>query len=372
VSGRLGIGVVGAGTISNQYLGNMTAFPDLDVVIVADRFEELAARQAAAYGVRESGSPEAAYHHPEVDLIVNLTNPNSHMEVSSTALAAGKHVFTEKPFATSREDGQTLLAAARAAGLRIGGAPDTFLGAGLQSARRLIDRGEIGTPLTGLTLFEVPGPADDHRNLEILLSRGAGPLWDMGPYYLTALAQVFGSFASVTATARIARPLRTLLSGSKKGQVHKVQVPTHVGILADFAGGGASVSTLSWDSPHRRVGHIEIVGTEATLVIPDPNEFTGTLRIRRKGDSDWTDLPATGAVGGRGSGPLDMARSLAAGVPHRASGELAFHVVDVMASVTESLESHSWVEIASEVPPTPALTEDWDPFAATLEPSRVG
>lgn len=374
MSGHLGVGVIGAGTISNQYLRNMTAFPDLDVVIVADVFEDRAAEQAAAYGVRESGPPEAAYAHPEVDLIVNLTNPNAHREVSSAALAAGKHVFTEKPFATSREDGKELLAAARAAGLRIGGAPDTFLGAGLQTARRLIERGDIGTPLTGLTLFEIPGPADDHRNLEILLSRGAGPLWDMGPYYLTALTQVFGSFASVTATARIARPQRTLLNGPRQGQVHQVQVPTYLSILADFAGGGASVSTLSWDSPHRRVGHIEIVGTEATLVIPDPNEFTGMLRIRRPGDPDWTEIPATGAAGGRGSGPLDIARSIAAGVPHRVSGELAYHIVDVMAAVTESLESHSWVEVTSRVPSTPALPEDWDPLVATLEPagSRVG
>ncbi|QAY73441.1 Gfo/Idh/MocA family oxidoreductase [Agromyces protaetiae] len=366
MSGPLGIGVIGAGTISNQYLRNMTAFPDLNVVIVGDLFEDKAAEQAAAYGVAESGSPEAVLNHPGVDLVVNLTIPQAHAEVSSAALAAGKHVFSEKPFATSREEGLALLAQADAAGLRVGGAPDTFLGAGLQTARRIIERGDIGTPLTGLTLFEVPGPVDDHRNLEVLLSRGAGPLWDMGPYYLTALSQVFGSFSSVVASARTARPQRTLLVGPKAGQVHDVQVPTHVSVLADFAGGGESVTTLSWDSPHRRVGHVEIVGTEATLSIPDPNEFDGTLRIKRKGNEQWTDVPATGAVGGRGLGPLDIARSIAAGVPHRASGLLAYHVLDTMASVTESIERHEWVDVASEVPATPPIPEDWDPYAATL------
>ncbi len=366
MSGSFGVAVIGAGTISNQYLRNMTSFPDLRVVIVSDVFEDKAAEQAAAYGVEESGSPEKALAHPDVDIVVNLTIPAAHSEVSSAALAAGKHVFSEKPFATSREAGTALLAQADAAGLRIGGAPDTFLGAGLQTARRLIARGDIGTPLTGLTLFETPGPVDDHRNLEVLLSRGAGPLWDMGPYYLTALSQVFGSFSSVVASGRTARPERTLLTGPKAGQTHIVQVPTHVSVIADFAGGAQSVSTLSWDSPHRRVGHVEIVGTDATLSIPDPNEFEGTLQIKRKGEEDWTAIPSEGAVGGRGLGPLDMARSIAAGTPHRASGRLAYHVLDVMASVTESIEQHAWVAVGSTVPETEAIPVDWDPYSATL------
>jgi len=366
MSGPLGVGVIGAGTISSQYLRNMTQFPDLEVVIVADLYEDKAAEQAGAFGVAESGPPDRALSHPDVDLIVNLTIPQAHAEVSAAALTAGKHVFSEKPFATDRAAGRALLEQADAAGLRVGGAPDTFLGAGLQTARRLIEAGEIGTPLTGLTLFEVPGPVDDHRNLEVLLSRGAGPLWDMGPYYLTALSQVFGSFASVVASARTARPVRRLLTGAKAGADFDVQVPTHVSILADFAGGGETVTTLSWDSPHRRVGHIEIVGTDATLVIPDPNEFDGTLRLRRKGDDAWTDVPASGAIGGRGLGPLDIARSIAAGVPHRASGALAYHVLDVMASVTESLQARAWIDVASATPVTPPVPEDWDPYAATL------
>lgn len=366
MSGPVGVGVIGAGTISNQYLGNMTAFPDLAVVVVGDLLAERAAEQAATYGVPESGTPDDVLHHPDVQLVVNLTVPQAHATVAASALAAGKHVFSEKPFATSREEGRVLLARADAAGLRVGGAPDTFLGAGMQTARRLIERGDIGRPLTGLTLFEVPGPVDDHRNLEVLLSLGAGPLWDMGPYYFTALTQFLGSFSAVVATGRTARPVRTLLAGPGAGREHHVQVPTHVSVLAEFDQGAAAHSTLSWDSPHRRVGHVEIVGTDGTLSVPDPNKFDGPLRLRRRGDEDWTDVPTTGAVGGRGLGPLDMARSIAAGTPHRTSGQLAYHVLDVMESVSDAIGERRWAEVRSTTPPTDPVEEDWDPYAATL------
>ncbi|SDK86551.1 Gfo/Idh/MocA family protein [Nonomuraea jiangxiensis] len=362
----VGVGVIGAGKISEQYLTNLTAFPDLDVKIVADLLPERAAEQAKAYGVAESGTPEEALRHPEVEIIVNLTIPAAHAEVSAAALDAGKHVWTEKPFALDRESGRRLLDQADAAGLRIGGAPDTFLGAGLQTARRMIERGDIGVPLTGLTLFETPGPVADHRNLEVLLSRGAGPLWDMGPYYLTALTQSFGSFAAVTAVGRIARPVRRLLVGPKTGQDISVQVPTYVSIIAEFASGQTSTSVLSWDSPHRRVGHVEIVGSEATLSIPDPNHFDGDLYLRRGTDEEWTTVPCSGPVGGRGLGTLDIARSVRAGVPHRASGRLAYHVLDTMAAVSESIESRRTVQVESRTPVSDPVPETWDPYARTL------
>ncbi|AWS41752.1 Gfo/Idh/MocA family protein [Streptosporangium sp. 'caverna'] len=365
-SGPMGVGVIGAGKISDQYLENLTRFPDVEVRIVADLYPERAAEQAAAYGVPESGLPEQALQHPDVEIIVNLTIPAAHAEVSMAALDAGKHVWTEKPFSLDRASGQRLLEKAESAGLRIGGAPDTFLGAGLQTARRMIERGDIGVPLTGLTLFEVPGPVDDHRNLEVLLSRGAGPLWDMGPYYLTALTQCFGSFRSVVAAGRIARPTRVLQVGPKTGQEITVQVPTHVSIIAEFESGQSSTSVLSWDSPHRRVGHVEIVGSEATLSIPDPNHFDGDLHIRRAGDDDWTTVPAVGPVGGRGLGTLDIARAVRAQVPHRASGRLAYHVVDTMAAVSESIERGEAVSVRSSVPATETVGEDWDPYLKTL------
>ncbi|MFG1710021.1 Gfo/Idh/MocA family protein [Nonomuraea sp. M3C6] len=362
----VGVGVIGAGKISEQYLTNLTAFPDLDVRIVADLLPERAAEQAEAYGVAESGTPEQALQHPDVEIIVNLTIPAAHAEVSTAALDAGKHVWTEKPFALDRESGRQLLEKADAAGLRVGGAPDTFLGAGLQTARRMIDRGDIGVPLTGLTLFETPGPVADHRNLEVLLSRGAGPLWDMGPYYLTALTQSLGSFAAVTAVGRIARPVRRLLVGPKAGQDISAQVPTYVSIIAEFESGQTSTSVLSWDSPHRRVGHVEIVGSEATLSIPDPNHFDGDLYLRRGDDQEWTTVPCSGPVGGRGLGTLDIARSARADVPHRASGRLAYHVLDTMAAISESLERRETVQVESSAPLTAPIPETWDPYAKTL------
>ncbi|GIH16584.1 oxidoreductase [Rugosimonospora africana] len=336
------------------------------VRIVADLYPGRAAEEAAAYAVPESGTLDRALEHPDVEIIVNLTNPAAHLDVSMAALGAGKHVWTEKPFALDRAAGRQLLEKAEAAGLRIGGAPDTFLGAGLQTARRLIERGDIGQPLTGLALFETPGPVDDHRNLEILLSRGAGPLWDMGPYYLTALTQFLGSFQSVMALGRTARPRRVLRVGPRAGQEFTTQVPTYVSVLAEFTGGRTATSVLSWDSPHRRVGHLEIVGTEATLSLPDPNHFDGDLRLRRAADAEWTTVPASGPVAGRGLGTLDIARAVRAGVPHRASGRLAYHVVDVMAAVTESIDGGGPVPVASTAPVTEAVAEDWDPYARTL------
>ncbi|WP_173071179.1 Gfo/Idh/MocA family protein [Phytohabitans houttuyneae] len=366
MSGPTGVGVIGAGRISGQYLDNLTSFPDLEVRIIADLFEDKAAEQAKAYGVAEWGPPERALAHPDVDIIVNLTIPAAHAEVSLAAMRAGKHVWSEKPLALDRASGRELLETAAATGRRIGCAPDTFLGAGLQTARRIIDRGDIGQPLTGLTLFEVPGPVDDHPNLEVLLSRGAGPLWDMGPYYLTALTQSLGSFRSVVALGRTARPVRTLLTGARTGEQITAAVPTHVTFLAEFVEGGASTSVLSWDSPHRRVGHVEIVGTEGTLTIPDPNHFDGDLTIRRKSDSEPTLVPATGPIAGRGLGTLDIARAARAGVPHRASGELAYHVLDTMAAITESIERGAPVAVRSRAPRTEPIPEDYDPYARTI------
>ncbi|MET7402889.1 Gfo/Idh/MocA family oxidoreductase [Dactylosporangium sp. NPDC005572] len=366
MSAPVGVGVVGAGRISSQYLDNLTRFPDLNVVMIADLLPERAAAQAAAYGVPHSGTPDEALAHPGIELIVNLTIPAAHAEVSLAALEAGKHVWSEKPFALSVEDGEKLLDAASARGLRIGCAPDTFLGAGLQSVRRAVERGDIGEPLSGLTLFEVPGPQDDHPILKTLLSRGAGPLWDMGPYYLTALTQTLGSFASVYGVGRIARPRRTPLNGPGAGIEHRVEVPTHVSFVSRFAGGQTSSSTLSWDSPHRRVGHVEIVGSEGTLSVPDPNEFTGPVRLLRRGSADWVDVPVTGPVAGRGLGALDIARAVRAGLPHRADGRLAFHVLETIAAVTASIESGTPVKVTSRAPHVEPVPEDWDPYARTL------
>jgi predicted dehydrogenase len=364
--GPVGIAVIGAGNISKQYLDNLTVFPDLKVHVIADLFEDAAAARAKEYGIPEWGAPELALNHPAVEIVVNLTIPAAHVEVATAAVNAGKHVWTEKPFSLDRESGLGLLQTAEAAGIRLGTAPDTFLGAGLQTARRLIERGDIGTPLTAMTTFQTPGPESWHPNPAFLFQYGAGPLFDMGPYYLTALVQTFGSVRRVAAIGSKAKEVRVIGSGPKLGEEFTVDVPTHVSAMAQFENGQSSHSIFSFESPRQRMGFVEITGTEATLSLPDPNYFTGDIRLWRAGDEDWTVIPATGPANGRGMGVLDLARSLRAGLPHRATGNLAYHVLDTMVSISESVESGTFIDVESSAPASPALPEDWDPAAATL------
>ncbi|MEA5454961.1 Gfo/Idh/MocA family oxidoreductase [Sinomonas sp. JGH33] len=366
MSGPVGVAVIGAGNISKQYLDNLTVFPDLKVHVIADLFPEAAKARAEEYGIAEHGTPELALNHPDVDIIVNLTIPAAHVEVATAAVRAGKHVWSEKPFSLDRESGLALLKEAGDAGIRLGCAPDTFLGAGLQTARRVIERGDIGVPLTAQTVFQVPGPDRWHPNPAFLFQRGAGPLFDMGPYYLTGLVQTFGSVRRVAALGSKARTTRVIGSGPKAGEEFEVEVPTHVSAMAQFESGASSHSVFSFDSPRMRMGFFEITGTEATLSIPDPNMFDGELQICRTGEADWTAIPTTGPANGRGMGVLDMARSIRAGEPHRATGQLAYHVLDAMASIAESIDSGAFVDVASSAPSSDPVPEDWAPEEATL------
>src|SRR6476620_12164982 len=209
-SGPVGVGVIGAGVISKQYLDNLTAFPDLKVHVIADLFEDAAEARAKEYGIPEWGGVDKALNHPDVEIIVNLTIPAAHVEVATAAVNAGKHVWTEKPFSLDRESGLGLLKTADAAGSRLGCAPDTILGAGLQTARRLIERGDIGMPLTAMTTFQTPGPEAWHPNTAFLFQHGAGPLFDMGPYYINALVQTFGCVRKVAAVCSKARDVRVI------------------------------------------------------------------------------------------------------------------------------------------------------------------
>jgi predicted dehydrogenase len=364
--GPVGIAVVGAGMISKAYLDNLTRFPDLHVHVVTDLLPEVAKTRAQEYGIAEHGVPELALNHPDVEIIVNLTIPAAHVEVATAAVRAGKHVWTEKPFALDPTSGLRLLREADDAGLRLGCAPDTFLGAGIQTALRVIQRGDIGVPLTAQTAFQVPGPESWHPNPAFLFQRGGGPLFDMGPYYITTLVQVFGSVRQVAAIGSKAKVARTIGSGPKAGEVFEVEVPTHVSMLARFERGSAD-SVYSFESPHPRVGFVEIIGSEATLSLPDPNFFDGQLKICRTGSTEWTAVPTTGPADGRGIGVLDMARSVRAQKPHRATGHLGYHVLDTMASVSESIDTSAFIDVTSSAPVSVPLPEDWAPGEATLD-----
>ena len=372
-SGPVGIGVIGAGMISDTYLENLTSFPDVRVVIVGDLDPARAQAQAEKYEVPESGDSDAVLSHTNVELVVNLTIPAVHAQVSSQAIAAGKHVWSEKPISVDRDSGRALLKSADSAGLLVGVAPDTVLGQGVQTARRAIARGDIGEPLSAQTVMQYPGPDIFHPNPEFLFAKGAGPLFDIGPYYLTALVHVFGPLARVAAVGSRSRPTRTVQVGDRKGTTFPVEVPTHVSTIAQFASGGVSQSVFSFESPLARMGVVEITGTEGTLVVPDPNQFTGDVKITRaptyeaiRQEAQWETLPLTGALAGRGTGVLDLARCVRSGSKPLASGALGFHILDAMMAIEEAVTTGHTVDIHSTVDPVPLVADDWDPYATTL------
>ncbi|MFD0665244.1 Gfo/Idh/MocA family protein [Thermocatellispora tengchongensis] len=284
--GPVGVGVVGTGVISAQYLRNLTAFPDVRVVGVADLDPERAAAVAAEHGVPAAPDVASLLATPEVEIVLNLTIPAAHAAVATAALQAGKHVYGEKPLALDPAEGEKVLAEAASRGLRVGNAPDTFLGAGLQSAGRALQQGVIGTPVAVSAITQGPGPEGWHPSPEFLYQRGGGPLFDLGPYYLTAITALLGPVSRVAATARRARDRRVIGSGPKAGTSFEVEVPTHVTALLDLASGAGVAATFSFDSALPRHA-IEIIGTEGVLALPDPNTFTGPLRVRHPGDTEW-------------------------------------------------------------------------------------
>lgn len=365
-TGPVGIGIIGAGTISVEYLSNLTSFPDVVVHIIGDLFPQAAQKRAEEFGIPASGATQDVLDHPDVEIVINLTIPVAHAEVSRSIIAAGKHVWTEKPITTAPADATELLAAAAEHGVRVGGAPDTVLGAGIQTALRTLRDGSIGSPASALTLFQSPGPEDWHPNPAFLFQEGAGPLYDIAPYYVTTLALALGPVVSVSAAGSRARDQRTIGSGPQAGEVFEVTVPTQVAALLHFESGQNATVLLSFDSPHRRTGFVEIYGTDATLAFPDPNVFGGDSALTVYRGEESTPVPASGATTGRGLGVLEMARALRAGVPHRAQGEIAAHVLDTMVAIETAMAEGSIVKVDStftEVDPMPA---DFDPFAMTL------
>lgn len=365
-TGRVGVGVIGAGVISDQYLSNLTVFPDVEVRFIADIDLPRAAAQAEKWGVPGSGTVEELLADDDIEIVVNLTIPAAHVEVALQVLAAGKHVWGEKPYALDRTSAAQLRDAAAAAGKTVSVAPDTFLGAGLQTALRTIRDGRIGKPLNGLTLFQSPGPESWHPSPEFLFAYGAGPLFDIGPYYITTLVQTFGPVKKVTATASKSRATRTIGSGPKAGTEFPVDVPTNHSALIEFEDGGSAQSVFSFESDRGRTGVVEIAGETGTVVFPDPNNFDGDTELYALGAEEPETISAVGSTYSRGTGVVDLARSLRAGDENRVPGALAFHVLDVMVSIAEAAERGEAVLVESTVSPSQTLPEGWDPAEQTL------
>jgi len=357
----LGVAVVGCGDISGQYLPNLTAFPDVDVRFCADLDVDRARARADEFGVRHAGTPEEALARADVDLVVNLTVPAAHGAVAAAALDAGKHVWNEKPLAVDLDDARALVAKAAANGLRVGCAPDTVLGAGIQNARRLVDSGAIGTPLAATVMLQTMGPDRWHPNPESFFGPGGGPLFDMGPYYLATLCTLLGPVGQVAGLVCRGRDRRTVMAGPRTGATFPVEVATHVSALLGFASGAVGSAVFSFDSPLRRTGFVEIAGTEATLTVPDPNGFGGASLLHLPGVEAPRVVPAAGTVAGRGIGVVDLVRAVRAGEPHRASGELALHVLEVMSAVGRSAADGGFVGITSGVGRPAPVDPGWDP-----------
>jgi len=355
----MNIGVVGCGNISNIYLENAKKLDGLHVAAVSDLDPARAQAKADEHGVARALTPEQLLADPAIDTVLNLTVPAAHFDVSRAALEAGKHVYVEKPLSLTRDQGRALLALAGEKGLRIGGAPDTFLGAALQTCRKLIDDGAVGRPVAATAFMLGRGVEDWHPNPDFFFKPGGGPMFDMGPYYLTALVSLLGPIRRVTGSAQMSFPERVITKEPRSGQRIVVETPTHIAGVLDFAGGAVGTLITSFDVWAHNLPPIEIHGSEGSLSVPDPNMFDGVVKLYREGK--WEEVPLTHgyAENSRGLGLLDMAYAIREGRPARASGELTFHVLEAMHGFLEASESgrHYLMESAG-VRPAP-LPEKW-------------
>ena len=333
----LQVGIVGAGVISAAYL--KTKLPQFKITCCSDVQQTQAELRAREFGIA-AVSTETILADPAVDIVLNLTTPQHHAEVIGAGLRAHKHVYSEKPLSISTREAEPLLSTAAANGVRIGCAPDTFLGGAQQTGRKLLDDGAIGSPIGGTAFFMSGGPESWHPNPEFFYQKGAGPVFDMGPYYLTALVNLLGPIKRVWSAGRTTLPERKIGSGSRKGASIPVLVLSYVSAILEFQSGPIVTFVASFDVPAYSHPYIEIYGTGGTLQLPDPNYFGGSVRLNQHGR--WVDVSHSHGFGDgnyRGIGLADLVAGLRSGVPHRASAELAFHVLEVMEAIVETAGS---------------------------------
>ena len=345
----LRVGVVGAGKISGQYSATLAGLSQVAVTAVADLDEGRARSLAGQHpGARVVDLPDL-YAAPDVDVVLNLTTPNQHAAVALAAIAAGKHVYGEKPLAATGADGVAVIEAATAAGVRVACAPDTVLGTGVQTARAAVDAGRIGVPHAATAFMTVPGHERWHPDPEFYYQQGGGPLLDMGPYYLTSLVHLLGPVRRVVGMSSRPRAERTIGDGPRAGTAFPVEIDTHITGVLEHEGGALTTLMMSFDIWATHLPSIEVYGSRGSLSVPDPNYFDGEVRLLTAGDDGWTVLgPDAGYAGaGRGVGLLDLAEALTADRPHRTGADVALHVLEVMESVLASARSGSSVAVRS-------------------------
>jgi len=336
---KINIGVVGCGNISGIYFENLTkTFQNTNVYACADLNEQAAQKAAETWGTKVL-TFEEMLQCKEIEIILNITTPQGHFDICKRALLAGKHTYVEKPLSLSIAEGSELVKIAQEKGLMLGCAPDTFLGGGIQTCRKLIDDGFIGETIGATAFMMCHGHESWHPSPEFYYKKGAGPMFDMGPYYLTALINLMGSVKEVCAMTNKTFEKRTITSAPKFGEVVDVEVPTHVNGLLRFDNGAVGTIITSFDVWNSSLPRIEIYGTKGSLMVPDPNTFGGPVLLSTLDGSGFKEIPLTHIYAGnsRGIGVADMAQCIIdSSLSNKASGALANHVLEIMCAMDTS------------------------------------
>jgi predicted dehydrogenase len=343
-----GIAIVGLGVISRTYLQTLTRHPRIRIVAVTD-LDPARARAAAEQTGAEALSLDGALTHPEVQTVLNLTIPAAHAEVALAAIAAGKDVYGEKPLAATLGEAKAVMAAAAAAGVRVGSAPDTVLGTGTQTARAAVEAGLIGRPISATATWVAPGHEVWHPNPDFYYAPGGGPLLDMGPYYVSSLIQILGPVVSATGAASRLRSQRVIQSGARAGEEIPVSVDTHVTGILEHESGALSTLTMSFDGVRTDANPIEIHGERGSLTVPDPNYFDGEVRSFALGAEAWEPVAVSAGFedGSRGAGLIDFV--FGDRVNPRAGGAIGLHALEVMSALLDSARSGCRTAVASTV-----------------------
>ncbi len=358
----LRVGLIGCGDIARKaYLPFAATRKEFRITACADLRAELAQKLAQDFDIPAVFSAEELLAASDIDVILNLTHPAAHAEINLRALESGKHVYCEKPFALNLDDGRKVLQLAQERNLRVGCAPDTVLGPGTQTARAAIEQGLIGTPVAARLMWGSGGHESWHPNPAFYYKVGGGPMLDFGPYYLSALVQLVGPLRSVVGRSRQAFAERLITSEPLNGTRVAVEVPTHYSGVVETQSGVHALTLMSFDMPGGSDFDKmpEIIGTEGTLKCTDPNEFNGTVYLRRAGEKEYQELPAThDYAAGRGLGLADLVLAIRENRPHRASGELACHILEAMLAFDQSEQTGCKIELSTPckqpdaIPPT--------------------
>ena len=359
---KVRIGILGLGAISGIYLKNLTGlFKEVEVIGVYDLITEKTAQAQKEYGIPKAyTSMEEMLQDEEVEIVLNLTRPFEHYATTKAALLAGKHVYSEKPLAATLEEGKELVALAREKGLLLAGAPDTFMGAAIQTCRKLIDDGFIGRPIGATAQMICHGHESWHPAPAFYYQYGGGPMMDMGPYYMTALVNLLGGVKGLTGLTAKSFETRTITSEPQCGTVIPVEVPTHVNGILQFVNGAVATVTTTFDVYYDRQDKLEIYGTQGTLRVPDPNCFGGNITLLRPEDGSFKEIPLAFDYqeNSRGLGVADMAKALRTGRACRADCSQTLHVLEIMTAFEKSSLEGRYLELETTYERGPAMAHN--------------